>query len=108
MIAVDFIQSFDKIINYILYAVKAYQRFKVKEKISYCLKLQQYSTLTDISDKYKDLIIKILLLKYLNPKVLKASEIIKDIKRNKLKRAVLAKKVMIRRKVNKILDILKE
>jgi len=39
MIAVDFIQSFDKIINYILYAVKAYQRFKVKEKISYCLKL---------------------------------------------------------------------
>ena len=43
----------------------------------------------------------------MNPKVLKASEIIKDIKRNKLKRAVLAKKVMIRRKVNKILDILR-
>ncbi len=39
--------------------------------------------------------------------VLKASEIAKDIKRDKLKRAVLVKEIMVERRVNKILDILR-
>ncbi len=63
--------------------------------------------MADIYDEYRDLITKILLLKYLNPKVLKASEIAKNIKRDKLKRVALAKEIMVRRKVNKILDILR-
>ena len=63
--------------------------------------------MADIYDEYRDLITKILSLKHLNPKVLKASEIAKDIKRDKLKRVVLAKEVMARRRVNKILDILR-
>ena len=64
--------------------------------------------MTDIYDKYRDLITKIPSLKYSNPKVLKASEIAKDIKRDKLKRAALTKEVMAERRVNKILDVLKD
>ena len=63
--------------------------------------------MADIYDEYRDLITKILSLKYLNSKVLKASEIAEDIKRDKLKRAALAKEVIARRRVNKILDILR-
>jgi len=63
--------------------------------------------LADIYDEYKDLITKISSLKYLNPKVLKASEIAEDIKRDKLKRAALVKEVMAERRVNKILDVLR-
>ncbi len=43
----------------------------------------------------------------MNPKVLKVLEIAKNIKRDKLKRAALAKEVMVRRRVNKIIDILR-
>ncbi len=63
--------------------------------------------MTDIYDEYRDLITKILSLKHSNPKILKASEIAKDIKRDKLKRVVLAKEVMAEKRVNKILDVLK-
>ncbi len=93
--------------NYILYAIRAYQRFRVEKEISHHSKLWWYSTLADIYDKYRDLIIKILSLKHLNPKVLKALKIAKDIKKDKLKRTTLTKEVMIRRRVNKILDVLR-
>ena len=63
--------------------------------------------MADIYDEYRDLITKILSLKHLNPKVLKALKIAKDIKRDKLKRVVLAKEVMAEKRVNKILDVLK-
>jgi len=43
----------------------------------------------------------------LNFKVLKVLEIAKDIKRDKLKRVALAKEVIVKRRVNKILDILR-
>ncbi|SRR6266542_1609051 len=93
--------------NYILYAVRACQRLRVEEEVSRHLKLRWYSTLADIYDEYRDLITKILSLKHLNPKVLKALEIAEDIKRDKLKRAALIKEVMIERRVNKILDVLR-
>ena len=63
--------------------------------------------MADIYNEYRDLITKIPSLKHLNSKVLKASEIAKNIKKDKLKRAVLAKEVMTRRRVNKILDVLR-
>jgi len=63
--------------------------------------------LTNIYDEYRDLITKILSLKHLNLKILKALEITKDIKKDKLKRAVLVKEVIAGRRVNKILDILR-
>src|SRR6266498_4137945 len=107
-VAVDFIQSFDKVTNYILYAAGACQRLRVEEEVSHHLKLRWYSALTDIYDEYRDLITKIPSLKHSNPKVLKASEIAEDIKRDKLKRTVLAKEVMAERRVNKILDVLKD
>src|SRR6266542_766388 len=107
MIAVDFVQSFDKVTNYILYAARACQRLRVEEEVSRRSKLRWYSALADIYDEYRDLITKILLLKHLNPKVLKASEIAKDIKRDKLKRTALTKEVIAGRRVNKILDILR-
>src|SRR6266498_5693579 len=93
-VAVDFIQFFDKVMNYILYAARAYQRLRVEEKVSRCSKLWWYSALADIYDEYKDLITKISSLKYSNPKILKASEIAEDIKRDKLKKMVLVKEVM--------------
>ncbi len=43
----------------------------------------------------------------MNFKVLKVLEIAKDIKRDKLKRVALAKEVIVKRRVNKILDILR-
>jgi len=64
--------------------------------------------LADIYNEYRDLITKILSLKYLNPKVLKVLEIAKDIKRDKLKKAVLTKEIMAERRVNKILDVLRD
>ena len=64
--------------------------------------------MADIYDEYRDLITKIPSLKHSNPKVLKALEIAKDIKRDKLKRAALAKEVMAERRVNKILDVLRD
>jgi len=63
--------------------------------------------LADIYNEYRDLKTKILSLKHSNSKVLKASEIAKDIKRDKLKKAALAKKVIVERRINKILDILR-
>ena len=90
-----------------MYVVRAYQRLRVEEEISRHLKLWWYSALADIYNEYRDLITKIPSLKYSNPKVLKVSEIVKDIKRNKLKRAALIKEIMVRRRVNKILDILR-
>ena len=84
-VAIDFIQSFDKVMNYILYAAKACQRLRVEEEVSHRSKLRWYSALADIYDEYRDLITKIPSLKHLNPKVLKASEIAEDIKRDKLK-----------------------
>src|SRR6266496_3908828 len=107
-IVVDFVQSFDKVTNYILYAAGACQRLRIEEEVSHCSKLRWYSALTDIYDEYRDLITKIPSLKHSNPKVLKASEIAEDIKRDKLKRTVLAKEVMAERRVNKILDVLKD
>jgi len=107
VVAVDFIQSFDKVTNYILYAARVCQKLRVEEEVSRHSKLWWYSALADIYDKYRDLITKISLLKHLNLKVLKALEIAKDIKRDKLKRVILAKKFMAKRKVNKILNILK-
>ncbi len=107
MVAIDFIQSFDKVTNYILYAAEACQKLRVKEEVSHYSKLQWYNALADIYNKYRDLITKILSLKYSNPKVLKALEIAEDIKRDKLKRAALAKEVMAGRRVNKILDVLR-
>src|SRR6266498_594921 len=92
-VAVDFVQSFDKVTNYILYAVRACQRLRVKEEVSYHLKLRWYNALADIYDEYRDLITKIPSLKHLNPKILKASEIAEDIKRDKLKRVALTKEV---------------
>ena len=106
-VAVDFVQSFDKVTNYILYAAGACQRLRVEEEVSRHSKLRWYSALADIYDEYRDLITKIPSLKHSNPKVLKASEIAEDIKRDKLKRAALAKKVMAGRRVNKILDVLR-
>src|SRR6266545_6355315 len=106
-VAVDFVQFFDKVTNYILYAARVCQRLRVEEEVSHHSKLRWYSALADIYDEYRDLITKILSLKHLNSKVLKALEIAKDIKRDKLKRAALAKKIMARRRVNKILDILR-
>src|SRR6266542_3163118 len=91
-VAVDFVQSFDKVTNYILYAAEACQRLRVEEEVSRRSKLRWYSALADIYDEYRDLITKIPSLKYSNPKVLKASEIVEDIKRDKLKRAALAKR----------------
>ncbi len=64
--------------------------------------------MADIYDEYRDLITKILSLKYLNPKVLKVLEIAKDIKRDKLKRMALTKEVMVKRRINKILDVLRD
>ena len=93
--------------NYILYVTKACQRFRIEEEVSHRSKLQWYNTLADIYDEYRDLITKILSLKHLNFKILKALEIAKDIKRDKLKRVVLVKEIMTRRRVNKILDILR-
>src|SRR6266498_4711692 len=77
-VAVDFIQFFDKIMNYILYAAGAYQKLRVEEEVSRHSKLRWYSALADIYDEYRDLITKIPSLKHLNPKVLKASEIAED------------------------------
>src|SRR6266542_1560428 len=34
MVAVDFVQSFDKVTNYILYAAEACQRLRVEEEVS--------------------------------------------------------------------------
>ncbi len=79
VVAIDFVQSFNKVTNYILYAAEAYQRLRVEEKVSRRSKLWLYSALADIYDEYRDLITKIPSLKYLNFKVLKASEIAKDI-----------------------------
>ena len=93
--------------NYILYTARACQRLRVEEEVSHYSKLRWYSTLTDIYDEYRNLITKILSLKYSNLKVLKALEIAKDIKRDKLKKAALAKKVIVERRINKILDILR-
>src|SRR6266498_2968770 len=106
-VAVDFVQSFDKVTNYILYAAGACQRLRVEEEVSRRSKLRWYSALADIYDEYRDLITKILSLKHSNPKVLKVSEIAEDIKRDKLKRVALVKEVMAGRRVNKILDILR-
>src|SRR6266540_3840078 len=39
VIAVDFVQSFDKVTNYILYAAEACQRLKVEEEVSHHSKL---------------------------------------------------------------------
>src|SRR6266498_4209945 len=107
MVAVDFVQSFDKVTNYILYAARACQRLRVEEEVSHRSKLWWYSALADIYDKYRDLITKIPSLKHSNPKVLKALKIAEDIKRDKLKRAALAKEVIVGRRVNKILDVLR-
>ncbi len=63
--------------------------------------------MADIYNEYKNLITKILSLKHLNSKVLKALEIIKDIKKDKLKRVILVKEVIAEKRVNKILDVLK-
>ncbi len=90
-----------------MYAAKTCQRLRVKEEVSRCSKLRWYSALADIYDEYRDLITKISSLKHSNPKVLKTSEIAKDIKRDKLKRAALTKEVMAERRVNKILDVLR-
>src|SRR6266540_5545895 len=106
-VVVDFVQSFDKVTNYILYVARACQRFRVEEEVSRRSKLRWYSALADIYNEYRDLITKIPSLKHSNPKVLKASKIVKDIKRDKLKRAILTKEVMVKRKVNKILDVLR-
>ncbi len=107
MIAVDFVQSFNKVMNYILYAAEACQRLRVEEEVSRRSKLRWYSALANIYDEYRVLITKIPSLKHSNSKVLKASKIAEDIKRDKLKRAVLAKEIMARRRVNKILDVLR-
>src|SRR6266498_129707 len=72
-VTVDFIQSFDKVTNYILYAAGACQRLRVEEEVSRHSKLRWYSALADIYDEYRDLITKIPSLKHSNPKVLKAS-----------------------------------
>ena len=63
--------------------------------------------MANIYNEYKNLITKILSLKHLNSKVLKALEIIKDIKKDKLKRVILVKEVIAEKRVNKILDVLK-
>ena len=78
-VAIDFVQSFDKVTNYILYAAGACQKLRVEEEVSHRSKLWWYSALADIYDEYRDLITKIPSLKYSNPKVLKASEIAEDI-----------------------------
>ena len=90
-----------------MYAARACQRLRVEEEVSCHSKLWWYSALADIYNEYRDLITKIPSLKHSNPKVLKASEIAEDIKRDKLKRTALAKEVMAERRVNKILDVLK-
>src|SRR6266498_42824 len=107
-VTIDFVQFFNKITNYILYAARACQRFRVEEEVSHHSKLRWYSALANIYNEYRDLITKIPSLKHLNSKVLKALEIAEDIKRDKLKRVALAKEVMARRRVNKILDILRD
>src|SRR6266498_1249833 len=66
VIAVDFVQSFDKFTNYILYAAEACQRLKVEEEVSRRSKLRWYSALADIYDEYRDLITKIPSLKHSN------------------------------------------
>src|SRR6266508_3016872 len=70
-VAVDFVQSFDKVMNYILYAARACQRLRVEEEVSRSSKLRCYSALADIYDEYRDLITKIPSLKHSNPKVIK-------------------------------------
>src|SRR6266511_6272700 len=40
VVAVDFIQSFNKVTNYILYAARACQRLRVEKEISYRSKLR--------------------------------------------------------------------
>ena len=79
-VAINFVQSFDKVTNYILYVARACQRLRVEEEVSCHSKLWWYSALADIYDEYKDLITKILSLKHSNPKILKASEIAKILK----------------------------
>ena len=69
-IAVNFIQSFNKVMNYILYAARVCQRLRVEKEVSRHSKLWWYSILADIYDEYRDLITKILSLKHSNSKVL--------------------------------------
>src|SRR6266540_4739240 len=42
-VAVDFVQSFDKVMNYILYAAEACQRLRVEKEVSCHSKLWWYS-----------------------------------------------------------------
>src|SRR6266508_11047 len=45
VVAVDFVQSFNKIMNYILYATGACQRLRVEKEVNHRVKLRWYSTL---------------------------------------------------------------
>ncbi len=47
-VAIDFVQSFDKVTNYILYVARACQKLRVEEEVSCCSKLWWYSVLANI------------------------------------------------------------
>ena len=104
--AEDFTQSFNKVTDYILYAAEACQRLRVDEEINRRSRLRWFSVLADIYDEYKNFVAKVPSLKG-NAKVIRASEIAKVVKKDKLKRTALAKEVMAGRRINRILIELK-
>ena len=64
--------------------------------------------LVNIYDEYKSLVAKFPSLKSSSPKVTKVSEIVDEVKKDKLKRTALAKEVMAERRINRILKELKD
>ena len=105
--SVNFLQSFNDVTEYILYAAEACQRLRVNEEINRRSRLRWFSVLADIYDEYKSFIAKFPSLKSSSPRVTKASEIADEVKKDKLKRTALAKEVMAGRRINRILKELK-
>src|SRR5581483_8875641 len=102
----DFSKCFEAATNYILYAATACKRLRVDDELSRRSKLRWYSVLSDLYDRYRDIVASIPALKG-NKDVASAAEIAEAKKRDKKKRNALAKEVMAGRRINKLLGVLR-
>jgi hypothetical protein len=104
----NFIQAFDEVKNFILYAAEACQKFRVNEETSRRSRLRWYSALADAYDDYKKLLDATPNLGNSKNamKALEIAEIRKNDKSKKSKKGALAKEVMAGRRINKILEAL--
>src|SRR3954451_943519 len=100
----NFMRNFKDATYYILFAASACQKLRVSDELTRRSNLRWFSVLADLYDQYRSVLSKVASLKNGDKKVEQAANIAEDVRKNKLKRKVLAKEVMAGQRLNKILE----